>query len=105
AAERPVGTGATERRGCLCIGGVCTSYDAALLAATSALPIRPGRAIAFRESDRADRRRADDAYCDPAQLHGGSVLAAAGQTDARVTSRGRGVVAHAAMIEPLLPPG
>ena len=34
----------------------------ALQSATSALPIRPGRAIAFRESDRADRRRADDAY-------------------------------------------
>jgi hypothetical protein len=40
----------------------------------------PGRAMAFRESDRADRRRADDAYGDETQLRGIVVLADDEQT-------------------------
>ena len=43
-------------------------------------------------------------FGDHAQLRGGSVLTAAGQADARVTSGGRGFVEHAATIEPLLHP-
>ncbi len=55
----PVANSATEGpRFCLGTRTNAEPVPGALQSATSALPIRPGRAIAFRESDHADRRRA-----------------------------------------------